>query len=282
MKNVVVRSISGAVYVALIVAAILFGSFTFFILTGIFLILGMIEYEQMVKARSNGTGPSPIAELLDVFLAFLILISLGSVPLPFGYLIFVISFCLVILLSISRFFVAVFESTPNAVTTLAQSLLGVIYLAFPLGALFIISFLYLPDVKAYLLFTFILIWLNDTGAFLVGSKFGKRRLCERLSPKKSWEGFWGGFTFCILAGLVFALWFEYPIVWMIVYGAVVSVFATVGDLFESMLKRSAGVKDSGNLIPGHGGILDRIDSLLFVAVPALLFGVILEHYVIFH
>jgi phosphatidate cytidylyltransferase len=119
-----------------------------------------------------------------------------------------------------------------------------------------------------------MIWLNDTGAYCVGSLLGKHRLCERLSPKKSWEGFFGGLVFCIAAGIVASYILSDSIYsFMIItisLGVVVCVFATVGDLFESLIKRTLHVKDSGNLIPGHGGILDRIDSLLFVA-PAVFF-----------
>ena len=123
---------------------------------------------------------------------------------------------------------------------------------------------------------FVMIWLNDTGAFLVGSAIGSHRLFARLSPKKSWEGFFGGFAFSIIAGyLAHSLLPEYFAGYSAnalgLLGAIVSVISTWGDLFESMIKRQMGVKDSGNLIPGHGGILDRIDSLLFVAPATFIF-----------
>lgn len=123
-----------------------------------------------------------------------------------------------------------------------------------------------------LLGVFIIIWVNDTGAFIVGSLFGRHKLFERVSPKKSWEGFWGGLIFSIAAGALLGatdsplsgfyvadrLWF-----W-IVSGLLISLASTCGDLFESVIKRNLHKKDSGNIIPGHGGILDRIDSLLMV------------------
>ncbi len=120
---------------------------------------------------------------------------------------------------------------------------------------------------------FILIWLSDTGAFCVGSLIGKHRLFERISPKKSWEGFFGGLIFCLIAGLVmfygFHSYFLIMNLWqMLGFCAMVCVMGTWGDLVESLIKRSLGVKDSGHLLPGHGGILDRIDSLL-VVVPGV-------------
>jgi phosphatidate cytidylyltransferase len=125
---------------------------------------------------------------------------------------------------------------------------------------------------AAILWMFALIWINDTGAYCVGSTMGKHRLCERLSPKKSWEGFFGGMAFCIIASGIYALIAHGDMLTSIAFGLLVCVFATWGDLFESMLKRSAGVKDAGNIIPGHGGVLDRIDSLLFVAPAAAIFA----------
>ena len=126
------------------------------------------------------------------------------------------------------------------------------------------------------LFMFVCIWLNDTGAYLVGCTIGKHRLFERISPKKSWEGFFGGMVFCIAAGAFAHLLIGGSQAIWIPFAIIVSVFATWGDLVESLIKRTAGVKDSGNIMPGHGGVLDRIDSLLFVA-PAILAYLFLVH-----
>ncbi|MDE6280052.1 MAG: phosphatidate cytidylyltransferase, partial [Paramuribaculum sp.] len=113
----------------------------------------------------------------------------------------------------------------------------------------------------------IMLWLNDTGAYCVGSLMGRHRLCERLSPKKSWEGFWGGMFFTAVGAVLLMPWYMPGTPWIFGAGTgiIISIAATWGDLVESMLKRSQGVKDAGNILPGHGGILDRIDSLLLAA-----------------
>ncbi|MDE7411768.1 MAG: phosphatidate cytidylyltransferase, partial [Paramuribaculum sp.] len=148
---------------------------------------------------------------------------------------------------------------------MAFTIMSLVYIAFPMACTVVVYHLFGPQMT---LFVFVLVWLNDTGAFLVGSAVGSHRLFARLSPKKSWEGFFGGVLVCIIAAWIvsgFSGVFAYVPGWMyMVLACGVSVLATWGDLFESMLKRNVGVKDSGNLIPGHGGILDRIDSLLFV------------------
>ena len=132
----------------------------------------------------------------------------------------------------------------------------------------------LPDGQALLLAMFIRIWLSDTGAFVTGSLIGRHKLFPRISPGKTWEGFFGGIFFVVVSAVVMKLSFastfgSESIGVLCGMGVIVAVFATWGDLVESLIKRTLGVKDSGKLLPGHGGILDRIDSLLLV-VPASL------------
>jgi phosphatidate cytidylyltransferase len=113
---------------------------------------------------------------------------------------------------------------------------------------------------------FVIIWTNDTFAYLSGLAFGKHRMFERISPKKSWEGFAGGLFMAIIASMVFYYFFPAPgLVNWILFGILTVIVSNLGDFFESFLKRKAGTKDSGTLLPGHGGMLDRIDSMLFVS-----------------
>jgi phosphatidate cytidylyltransferase len=125
--------------------------------------------------------------------------------------------------------------------------------------------------QSLLLLAFVMIWMNDTGAFLVGCTIGKHRLFERISPKKSWEGFIGGNLFALAAGYGLS-YLEPALMWWqwLIFAQIVVVLGTFGDLMESQLKRTLGVKDSGSAIPGHGGWLDRFDSLIF-ATPVVVF-----------
>ncbi|MDE6085092.1 MAG: phosphatidate cytidylyltransferase, partial [Muribaculaceae bacterium] len=191
------------------------------------------------------------------------------------------TFCFVIfILSLMvRSIAALYIRNGNYLADLAHSFMGQLYVTLPM-ALLLSAYMMSSVSHAMVLLMFVMIWLNDTGAFCVGSLIGKHKLFERISPKKSWEGFFGGLAFAVIAGLVAYLWFgtskfsQYSAVSLMIFGALVSVFATWGDLVESQIKRTLGIKDSGKLLPGHGGILDRIDSLLMVAPLTFIYMVI--------
>jgi phosphatidate cytidylyltransferase len=117
----------------------------------------------------------------------------------------------------------------------------------------------------------IILWMYDTGAYLSGSAIGKHKLMKSISPNKSWEGLLGGGILSLVTSVIMAVILQTPDLgtWIII-AVIIIVFGTLGDLFESMLKRKTGIKDTGSVLPGHGGLLDRFDSLLFVIPPALL------------
>lgn len=146
------------------------------------------------------------------------------------------------------------------------TVLGMYYSAIPFTLLNYITIpLELPSFSPLLILGFIfIIWANDTFAYFTGSLIGKHKLYEKVSPGKTWEGFIGGLVFAILTGYLYSLFYpEVESIHWLVIAAIISVFGTLGDLVESKLKRKAGVKDSGKLLPGHGGILDRFDALIF-------------------
>lgn len=155
----------------------------------------------------------------------------------------------------------------------ALGFLGLLWIVLPL---FLLFFLWAPKQPAIVLAFLILIWMSDTAAYVFGSLFGKHKLAPNISPGKTWEGFLCSclFTLGLAVGLSYIPFFRQtgmPLWGWIVFALIIQVFGLMGDLTESLFKRKAGVKDSGNIIPGHGGVLDRVDSILFASVPAYLF-----------
>ena len=148
------------------------------------------------------------------------------------------------------------------------------------GCFFIIatSGLNLEFSQGTILYVFVIIWVNDTCAYCIGKLAGKHPLWEEISPNKTWEGFFGGVVFCILSSLIFYQSTEiYSISTFVIMGIAIPILSTVGDLIQSKFKRIANVKDSGRLIPGHGGIFDRMDSIIFTAPFTYLIITILNH-----
>ena len=273
LKNLIIRAITGILFIGIIIGAILYSKYTLLALLLVITTLTLTEFYRLIEGSNlpkltlfvNILGGNYLTLSLylyasDILPAF----SKGVVFIP--YLIYFLC-C---------FIIQLYMKDKDPITRWSHSFMGQVYIALPIGLL---SFLAFEPSSTFLFYNpwlllsfFAFIWINDTGAFLVGSAIGKKRLFERISPKKSWEGFWGGLLFCVLAGwlanMIFPGYFGGSAVLYIILGIIVSVFSTWGDLFESMLKRTVGVKDSGNILPGHGGMLDRIDSLLFV-VPAV-------------
>lgn len=269
MKNVIVRSLSGIVYVAVILCCILLGNRWFFSLTEALIIVGLVEYLRLACVGSD--------ERVSTWLScFTLVCGVSMATLAYGInepgsgftqvsgIVFILSLLGVL-------FTGVMDSSPSALKKAMRGIFGVVYVALPLSLLNVV---YMTtgelSAKILILVSLIAIWVNDTGAFCIGTLLGKHRLCERLSPKKSWEGFWGGLIFVVIGMVIFSAVAGYNVWMFAAYGVLITILATVGDLFESALKRNAGVKDSGNIIPGHGGILDRIDSLLFVSYAVFL------------
>ncbi len=270
MKKIVIRALSGAVYVGLIVAAILCAEGRFFpLLCTVFALMAVFEFDRLVSAHS----PRPaIVRIFDAILCVIPPLYLAVPVIRPAADIYITTFAVAMLYAaviMIRIIYTLYSREVHPVSSLAYTFLAMAYIALPLALAAMMSDY---SMRYLLLLVFVMIWINDTGAFLTGTAFGRHRLYERLSPKKSWEGFFGGLVFSAATGFVAALVlpqylsFLNPLVGALL-GVAVSVLATWGDLFESLLKRTAGVKDSGHIMPGHGGILDRIDSFLFVIPP---------------
>ncbi len=264
------RAIFGAIYVAIIVAGVLCGPFALLLLLLLLSTLGVNEFLSMVVPTPELPEDRTVALLqrsLDCVGAAIMVVTVWT---NFLFMAGIVTwlFYLIVRLSVQLWVVR-----QNAVQALGASFMSQLYVALPIALMSIVY-----HMSAHLLLLlFILVWVNDTFAYLVGCRLGRHRLWERISPKKSWEGFWGGLVATVvcssLCGLFASSYFAGYSVWeMAVIGLIVSVAGTIGDLIESLLKRTVGVKDSSHLIPGHGGILDRIDSILLV-IPTVLVAI---------
>jgi len=270
MKVFLIRTTTGIIYATVLLAGILVGPYTFAALFAVITGLCLWEFYGLVNNKNQVALPRLFNVLggMYLFVATFLFIYKGfdfSIFRPyFGYLMLV-------------FILELYRRKENPLLNLAYSFLGQVYIALPIALLNRVAFL--PNGteeifynKNYILLAlFVFIWANDTGAYLVGMSIGKRRLFERVSPKKSWEGFFGGMTFAIISALVI-VYFNPEIrhIQWVGLSILVVIFATFGDLSESLMKRTLNVKDSGNALPGHGGFLDRFDSMLF-AIYALFF-----------
>jgi len=293
MNETLKRTISGAVYIALLLTSILFSTESFIILFGIFLVIATYEFCNLVKINKYFA-----ILFVSLFYSIVSLISFYrtetesyiSKILKENTLLTVntdklFSVLLIITLIISiKCIVFLFDDT-QIISRVSKYIYLIGYIMLPFLFIVKISF----GIAAYnpkiIIGLFILIWTNDTFAYLVGKSIGKHKLFERISPKKTIEGFFGGVVFAAFAGFLISKFYIQPtpefsnksiLIWMII-ALIVSVFGTIGDLIESKFKRIAGVKDSGSIMPGHGGVLDRLDSVIFVAPVIYLFYQILYY-----
>ncbi len=259
LKKLTTRTLSGIVYCGIIICCILLGRDAVAVMASVFAVISVLEFSKICSELSTRHIPTLLLDIAGC-------ICLCFSPYKYPVLLWVA-------VMTARFIEELYINDQNPLRNLAHSLMSQIYIGVNLGcAVGIASLFNRPET---LLVVFLFLWINDTGAFLVGCTFGKHRLFERISPKKSWEGFFGGLAFNLIAAFIFCSYcneffgLERNILMWIGLAAVVTVFGTWGDLVESLIKRTLQIKDSGNLIPGHGGILDRIDSLL-LAAPAVL------------
>lgn len=267
LKKLLVRSVSGLVYCLLIVGGVLLGNYGIAILGIILSTFAGIELANIcheLQPRNRG--------LLVIDIAAYWCLALTAINPAF--------LLLWISLIICRMIAQLYVKTDTPLRDLSHSLMSQIYIGLAIFSMSIMAFM---GCDRLILLLFILIWANDTGAYLIGSLLGRHRLFERISPKKSWEGFFGGMI--VSLGVVAALFFVCPgtfgmsqflhnIWYSLGFSIVAVLFGTWGDLVESLIKRTLHIKDSGKIIPGHGGILDRIDSIL-LALPAILIYIIL-------
>lgn len=272
LKNLIVRAITGVFFVTAMVLGILHPHaliVLFALITG----LSIWEYTGLVNNIKGVKVNRFISTIIGVYF-FLAVAGLRLTPVE-GFVVFVPYILSILYLLISELYL----KNENPINSWAYTMLGQMYIAMPFSMINVLAFQQVQPGQVtfdYLLplSIFIFLWTNDTGAYLCGSLLGKHKLFPRISPKKSWEGsIGGGILVLIVAGVIgyFANIGATPhmlsIPGWVGLGLVVVFFGTWGDLVESLLKRTLGVKDSGNILPGHGGMLDRFDSSL-LAIPA--------------
>ena len=279
MGETLKRAISGAVYIFLLLACILYSTESFLILFGIFLIISLIEFCNLIQVNKI------IPVLFGTSIYTSVIIFSNYYKSKFEIIQTLDNILLIATLIVSIKCIFFLFDNKSKIDTFSKYLFLLGYITLPFIFITKISFginNYNPKIIIGL---FILIWTNDTFAYIIGKSTGKHKLFEKISPKKTVEGFFGGLIFAIFAGYLISSYLIKPstqfsnksmLIWMII-AAIVGVIGTVGDLIESKFKRIAGVKDSGKIMPGHGGVLDRLDSVIFVAPFIFLFYKILNY-----
>lgn len=280
LRNVLIRTLSGAVLLAVVLAAAYISHLTYAALLFVIAVVGMWEFYKLASA----TGAKPqrgvglMAGVALLYQSFVLFDSFvggeGLFALEGVDFVGILAFVLLIAAS---FVVELFRNIKSPTRNIATTLMATFYVALPMSLMLFIPLMLAGGqwrAEAFLFYLFI-VWANDVFAFLVGITCGRHRLCERISPKKSWEGFFGGVAGAMAMGAVgaavvgggYALWLG--------MAAIVAITSVLGDLVESMFKREAEVKDSGNILPGHGGMLDRFDALLLSSPAAFVYLIIM-------
>lgn len=269
MKNFIIRTVTGALFVAALIGGILYGKLSFGILFFAITILSVNEFCSLIRQYKKVTFSNLLAICggAYLFVAFFMTSHLKDVNI----LQIFAPYMAVLLYAFIR---QLFDTKSKPLDNFAYFVLSQVYAALPFALLNLLSTggAYNGDTYSFVLplSIFIFIWSNDTGAFCFGCMLGRHKMFERISPKKTWEGFAGGAIVAMGAGAVMSIFFDVMTMWeWMAMAAVVVGSATLGDLIESSMKREMQIKDSGKMLPGHGGILDRFDSTL-LAVPAVL------------
>ena len=264
MNNLLLRTLSGAGFVVVMLVGLLVDKFLFAALVLFIMTVMMLEFYRMTIGEGYRTQQA-LAIAAAVIMFVLVFLN-RAFQFPGKFL--SLTMVPVIILMIS----SLYAKDRKEFKRLSHIYTGLLYIAAPLSLVNLIAFKDGEFNALMLLCFFVIIWCSDIGAFAVGSTLGQKygkKLCPEISPKKSWAGFWGGLAFAVLAVLLLRLTglLVLPVVHGIIMAALMHVAGVYGDLFESQWKRACDVKDSGRIIPGHGGMLDRFDSAIF-AVPA--------------
>ncbi len=270
MSDLFKRSVTGLIYVVALLVGTLIHPIIFAVVFGGLLFFTQFEFYNLVEKA--GFAPQKKVGLILGFLLFLNCFGVVYKIIPQQFALLFIPFIILI------FLFEVLRTNKNSIQNSSFTLLGLIYIGTPFCLMSFIIYPGFPENAGFypwiLVGIFFIAWINDSMAYLGGSLFGKHKMAENISPKKTWEGFISGAVFAIVIGILNAVLFQaLSMLSWIVIAVIIVVFGTLGDLFESKFKRSLNIKDSGNVLPGHGGFLDRLDSLLF-SIPIIYFWLI--------
>ena len=269
MKNFLIRTASGAVMLIVVLGAMLLSKWSFMALMSVIAIGGMWEFYRF----SQKAGYEPM-KALGIFTGVVMLCAGLALSMFFdtansgnALILLVASMAALVLIVPLMFICELYRKSATPIANIATSLLGALYVALPMALLIVTPMLlgggeWNPWIMILYIF---IIWANDVFAYLFGITLGRHRLFERISPKKSWEGFFGGLLGAMAMGWVAATILGASVPMWIGLALVAAISGVFGDLVESLMKRSVDIKDSGNIIPGHGGWLDRFDALILSA-----------------
>lgn len=275
MNNFTQRAITGAIFVSVMIAGIFYHPLSLLILFGVISMLSLWEFYSIVP-KTNHTIFKVYSVVTGVVVYFLSAIYFQNL-VEAKYLVLI--FPLIFLIAV----IELYRKKERPFGNIAFAIFGVIYISLPFAFLNYLAVYNPLGIKLsynpwLVMGFFILIWTNDTGAYLAGRAFGKHKLFERISPKKTWEGAGGGFLLTLVAAFLLN---EYTSLinltqWIII-AAIIVVFGNLGDLTESLFKRSVNIKDSGSILPGHGGLLDRFDAVLIAAPMVFTYVYFISH-----
>lgn len=250
---------------AALVFCILWNVYSTAILFFVFLVLGALELNKLLSAKETNKS-------LGVESVLLVSVAYSSVLLVLLNVIEPISVLILVPVVAGLFLFELFTTKTQSFQKTSNAFFALIYVLVPFISLNVIGFdnlfeekIGIENSRYILLGFFIILWTSDSMAYVTGKLLGKHKIAPAISPGKTWEGVFGGFVFSLLAGFLISYFTESSLNLWLGMAAIISIFGFLGDLSESMLKRKSGMKDSGNLLPGHGGVLDRFDGIIFSA-----------------
>jgi len=276
MNITVKRAITGLFIIAFILLPILAVPAYFYVFIFVFTLITFFSLLEFFNLLIKHQEVYPLKWLASITGTLLFVISSLVVFLRISIIYYGIVVFMIILITAAE----LYRKREKPFDNIAYTLLGILWIAMPFSCFnfLFIDRLYNGNTHILAMALFVFLWVNDTGAYIIGISFGKRKLFERISPKKSWEGTIGGLFFTLLTAFIVSFfWTGFSLIDWCIFGLIAAVSGIFGDLTESLFKRSINCKDSGNILPGHGGFLDRFDCVFFAA-PMVLFYVVIKYH----